>query len=143
VRFLVDAQLPPALARWLTGAGHDACHVEDTGLRDAEDSSIWHHAIETGAVLITKDEDLADRARPGRSSPVVVWLRIGNVSNHALRQWPCPGYPRSSTGSDRASACWKSAEPRSAAGKVRVCTGENRRALQDGHRWGERCDVPA
>ncbi len=29
MRFLVDAQLPPVLARWLCEAGHDARHVED------------------------------------------------------------------------------------------------------------------
>jgi predicted nuclease of predicted toxin-antitoxin system len=27
VKFLVDAQLPPALARWLCEAGYDAAHV--------------------------------------------------------------------------------------------------------------------
>lgn len=34
MRFLVDAQLPPALARWLTERGHDAVHVLDLGLGD-------------------------------------------------------------------------------------------------------------
>jgi predicted nuclease of predicted toxin-antitoxin system len=32
MRFLVDAQLPPALARWLAEKGHDARHVADVGL---------------------------------------------------------------------------------------------------------------
>lgn len=27
MRCLIDAQLPPALARWLTAEGHDASHV--------------------------------------------------------------------------------------------------------------------
>ena len=34
MKFLVDAQLPPALARRLREAGHEAQHVEDIGLRD-------------------------------------------------------------------------------------------------------------
>jgi predicted nuclease of predicted toxin-antitoxin system len=50
VKFLVDAQLPPALARWLGEAGYEAAHVEDVGLRDAEDSAIWAHALESGEV---------------------------------------------------------------------------------------------
>jgi Domain of unknown function (DUF5615) len=29
VKFLIDAQLPPALARWLQEASHEAVHVED------------------------------------------------------------------------------------------------------------------
>ncbi len=93
MRFLVDAQLPPALARWLSGAGHDARHVEEVGLREAEDSAIWQHALEAGAVLITKDEDFVDRARQCHDAPVVLWLRIGNVSNQALRQWFMPQLP--------------------------------------------------
>ena len=35
--FLVDAQLPPALASWLTQQGHTAQHVDDLGLSNAED----------------------------------------------------------------------------------------------------------
>jgi predicted nuclease of predicted toxin-antitoxin system len=90
VRFLIDAQLPPALARTLTAAGHEAAHVEDVGLREAEDSPIWHHAAATGAVLVTKDEDFIGRSRQDAGGPVVVWLRIGNASNRALEQWFLP-----------------------------------------------------
>ncbi|WP_196502044.1 DUF5615 family PIN-like protein [Aestuariivirga litoralis] len=32
MRFLVDALLPPALARWLAEQGHDALHVNDRNL---------------------------------------------------------------------------------------------------------------
>jgi predicted nuclease of predicted toxin-antitoxin system len=44
VRFLVDAQLPPAVARWLTEEGHDAQHVFDLGLHQATDRAIWAKA---------------------------------------------------------------------------------------------------
>jgi predicted nuclease of predicted toxin-antitoxin system len=37
VKFLVDAQLPSALAGWLREVGHEAAHVEDVGLREADD----------------------------------------------------------------------------------------------------------
>jgi predicted nuclease of predicted toxin-antitoxin system len=94
VHFLVDAQLPPALADWLSEAGHDASHVESVGLRDAEDSAIWQHALTSSAILITKDEDFADRARQSRKAPVIVWLRVGNSSNRALRQWFMPQLPQ-------------------------------------------------
>lgn len=94
MRFLVDAQLPPALADWLTEAGHQAQHVEEVGLRDSEDSPIWRYALENQAVLLTKDEDFAERARQGRTTPVIVWLRVGNVSNRALHQWLMPQLPQ-------------------------------------------------
>jgi predicted nuclease of predicted toxin-antitoxin system len=57
VKFLVDAQLPPAVARWLRDAGHDAQAVREAGLREAEDDAIWKHALAAGAAIITKDED--------------------------------------------------------------------------------------
>lgn len=45
-------------------------------------------------ILITKDEDFADRARQSRNAPVIVWLRIGNVSHRALREWFVPQLPQ-------------------------------------------------
>jgi len=46
MRFIVDAQLPPALARFLESHGPDAAHVADIGLRAADDSSIWLYALQ-------------------------------------------------------------------------------------------------
>jgi predicted nuclease of predicted toxin-antitoxin system len=48
VKFLVDAQLPPALARWLTEAGYEAQAVREIGLREADDGAIWRHAEANG-----------------------------------------------------------------------------------------------
>ncbi len=87
MKFIVDAQLPPALALWLREAGHDAQAVQEVGLRDADDSAIWSYALTNAAVIITKDEDFPIRAQRIDESPVIVWLRIGNTSNRALRQW--------------------------------------------------------
>lgn len=88
MNFLVDAQLPPALAVWLRAAGHAAAHVQDVGLRDADDGLIWDHALRTSAAIVTKDEDFAARAAyTTDTAPVVVWLRVGNTTNRALRAW--------------------------------------------------------
>lgn len=38
MRFLIDAQLPVALARWLAAGGHEAAHVGDLGRRDRPQS---------------------------------------------------------------------------------------------------------
>jgi predicted nuclease of predicted toxin-antitoxin system len=94
VKFLVDAQLPPDVARWLRDAGHDAQAVRAVGLRDADDGEIWQHALATGAAVITKDEDFPIRAQQTDASPVIVWLRIGNTSNHALQLWFMPQLPQ-------------------------------------------------
>lgn len=90
MNFLVDAQLPPALALWLIQQGHTAAHVGDLGLCEAEDNEIWNHALSAGAIIVTKAEDFAERTTRTTSGPVIVWLRIGNASNRALMLWLFP-----------------------------------------------------
>jgi predicted nuclease of predicted toxin-antitoxin system len=71
MRFLVDAQLPPALGQLLKAAGYECEHVSDVDLGGADDAPIWSYAAACGAILLTKDEDFASRraARPdGRSA---------------------------------------------------------------------------
>lgn len=83
MRFIVDAQLPPALARRLEVLGHHAEHVADRGMTSASDGAIWSYAITVGAVIVTKDEDFAVR-RLLIGGPAIVWLRIGNSRRIAL-----------------------------------------------------------
>jgi len=94
VKFLIDAQLPPALAHWLREAGCDAQAVREVGLRDADDSAIWRYAEGNDCVIVTKDEDFALRVQAGGGGPGVVWLRVGNTSNAMLRAWLIPQVPR-------------------------------------------------
>ena len=85
MRFLVDAQLPPALARWLSTAGHPSEHVADIGLAAAPDTVIWEYAARSSAVIVTKDQDFAVlRIVSDAPSPSVVWLRVGNSRRTAL-----------------------------------------------------------
>ena len=85
MRFLIDAQLPPALARHLVALGHEAEHVGDVGLLTASDERIWDHATAVGAVLVTKDEDfVTKRALSKHGGPAVIWVRIGNTTKQAL-----------------------------------------------------------
>ena len=93
MRFLVDAQLPPALVRFLQERGYDAAHVADVGLRDAEDGAIRQYAIRSKTVVLTKDEDFAAHAVWQRQPPIVVWVRVGNCSNRALLAWFEPLLP--------------------------------------------------
>lgn len=86
MKFLVDAQLPPALARAIAEHGHDAVHVSDLGLQSANDLVIWNEAVRLGSVIVSKDEDFVTRRIGRPPAPPVVWVRIGNVSRrHLLR----------------------------------------------------------
>jgi predicted nuclease of predicted toxin-antitoxin system len=82
--FLVDAQLPPALARWLNGRGHAVEHVVDLSLERATDTAVWVYAAQTGAVVVTKDEDFATRRQLTSDGPPIVWIRFGNTTNPEL-----------------------------------------------------------
>ncbi len=93
MRWIIDAQLPPALAQLLQQRGHEAEHVNDAGLRQTEDDTIWQRALADGAIIITKDEDFPIRASVSRLAPCIVWLRMGNASRRALFAWLEPRLP--------------------------------------------------
>jgi predicted nuclease of predicted toxin-antitoxin system len=84
IRFLIDAQLPPGLAQRFAARGCATEHVNRIGLGTAGDGAIWRHAAQTGATLVTKDEDFVVLAERDSIGPQVVWIRIGNISNDAL-----------------------------------------------------------
>ncbi len=84
MEFLVDAQLPPALARFLREVfGVDASHVDDLGHRESSDSTIARLARERNAVVVSKDEDFFRLARMGEV-PGIVYVTCGNVTNAVL-----------------------------------------------------------
>ena len=85
MKFIVDAQLPPGLCRWLEARGHIAQHVSELGLGGASDNSIADLVEADGAVLISKDEDFLVLRHPDRF--VFLWLRCGNATNRALAEW--------------------------------------------------------
>jgi len=91
--FLIDAQLPVAIARWLAAQGHRASHVSAIGMQSASDDEIWSYAHIRGAVIVTKDQDFADKRILAGSGPVVVWVRLGNSRNSALIAWLERGFP--------------------------------------------------
>lgn len=69
-------------------------HVEELGLRHSDDTDIWDHALLHQSVIITKDEDFVHRFRQGKAAPVIVWLRVKNVSRKALLEWFEPLLPQ-------------------------------------------------
>lgn len=85
MKFLVDAQLPPALCLWLAERAGDAVHVADVLEGETPDLTIAAYATAECRVLVTKDDDFALR----HSAPdlQILWLRIGNASNRRLSSW--------------------------------------------------------
>ncbi len=93
MRFLVDAQLPPAFAQFLEAQGHEARAVREVGLREADDAAIWAFAETGGWIIVSKDEDFPERVPHSPSGPQIVWLRIGNSTRRTLLAWFAPLLP--------------------------------------------------
>jgi len=74
VKFLIDNQLPMALARYLRRKGFDCEHVLENGLAEASDAQLWSYATANGRMIITK------------VNSQLVWVRLGNCRTRALLQ---------------------------------------------------------
>jgi predicted nuclease of predicted toxin-antitoxin system len=90
VKFLVDENLPVALARWLNERGHEALHTSAIDLNASADGRLASYALRAGAVIVTKDKDFLVISTTG---PRVIHIRSGNLSSQALlsvceRVWP-------------------------------------------------------
>ena len=82
--FLIDNQLPAALSRHLTQAGHNSVHVADAGLDSADDRTIRSYAAANGHGIVSKDEDFFYLAVGDPLGPQLVWVRLGNCRTHIL-----------------------------------------------------------
>jgi predicted nuclease of predicted toxin-antitoxin system len=93
LNFLVDAQLPPAVARWISARGHQATHVFHAALAKAHDPDVWDHARQRNAIIVSKDEDFVDRWLLDPTPVALIWIRKGNCSNRVLLAWLEPLWP--------------------------------------------------
>ena len=84
MKFLVDQQLPLALARFIASQGHSAEHVGDLGLKEADDAVIWRQAGARELVIVSKDEDFTFLAHVSGRAGKLVWVRIGNCRKQVL-----------------------------------------------------------
>lgn len=84
----IDAQLSPALARWVSEHFEDieATAVRELGLSDAEDIEIFEAACQAQAVVMSKDGDFVDLVHRRGSPPQMLWIRCGNTSNAQMRE---------------------------------------------------------
>ncbi len=82
----IDAQLPPAMAVWMTeDHGVEASTLHPLGLRQAEDDEVFDAMRTAGAVIASKDEDFVDLVTRLSPPPQLLWITCGNVTNRVLR----------------------------------------------------------
>lgn len=85
MKFLVDAQLPRRLARFLQREGHDAIHTLDLPQRNrTKDPVILTVAEDEARIVITKDADFVDTYILSRRPSRLLVVTTGNISNQEL-----------------------------------------------------------
>lgn len=85
LRFIVDTQLPPLLATYLTSKGNDSIHT--TFFKDGhllQDSEISVIAKNENRIIVTKDNDFLERYALYGAPPKVLLLQYGNIKNSEL-----------------------------------------------------------
>ena len=84
MKFLVDNQLPAAVAEYLRKRGFDCQHVLEAGLSAALDSDICRYAEVQGHIIISKDEDFIYFAKKPEAKIKLIWVRLGNCRTSAF-----------------------------------------------------------
>ena len=84
MKFLIDNQLPPALARHFQLRGYSASHVEDVGLGAADDRAIRAYAQLHDFVIVSKDQDFVYLTLSDPTGPPLLWVRLGNCRTPLL-----------------------------------------------------------
>ena len=83
----IDAQLSPALARWLSQQFNlVVLSVQELGFRSAVEPEIFFAAREANAVVLTKDQDFVHLLERHGAPPKVLWVTCGNTSNARMRE---------------------------------------------------------
>ena len=82
----IDAQLSPAIAKWINlELGFSAKAVRELGLREATDEQVFLAARKEMAIVMTKDADFPRLLEEKGSPPKVIWLTCGSTSNAHLK----------------------------------------------------------
>ena len=85
MKFIVDAQLPRRLARFLQDSGYDAIHTLDLPQRNATpDSNINALSIAQERIVITKDSDFVDSFLTIQQPYKLLLISTGNIKNAEL-----------------------------------------------------------
>ncbi|MFH1098032.1 MAG: DUF5615 family PIN-like protein [Candidatus Desantisbacteria bacterium] len=87
MKIWVNAQLPPAIANWISeNFNVEAVAVRELNLREATDLEIFTAARNASAIVMTKDSDFVELVNIHGTPPQVIWLTCGNTTNARLRE---------------------------------------------------------
>ena len=84
MRFLVDMNVSPKIAAVLRQEGHDAIHLSELGLGDADDVDVFARAAAESRIVVTFDLDFGEivaASATGHTSVLLFRLRSMRFDN--------------------------------------------------------------
>lgn len=85
MKFIIDAQLPFALTRYLEQKGFDVIHTDDLPNKEyTTDNEIREISVKENRIVITKDSDFLDSFYVNSIPPKLLLVSTGNIKNKAL-----------------------------------------------------------
>jgi predicted nuclease of predicted toxin-antitoxin system len=85
IKFIVDAQLPYRLKRWITEQGYDTIHTLDLPLKSlTADITIAELALLENRIVISKDTDFLKLNILHQKPEKLLMLSTGNIVNSSL-----------------------------------------------------------
>ena len=85
MKFLVDAQLPVRLKKFIASKGFEVVHTDDLPLKDkTPDSLIRKLALEKEFIIVTKDNDFLDSHLLHQQPAKMLMITTGNIVNKEL-----------------------------------------------------------
>jgi predicted nuclease of predicted toxin-antitoxin system len=87
MKFIIDAQLPYVLCKFLNENKHDSIHAMDLRNKDfSTDKEICEYAQNEDRIVITKDYDFIDSHILKNNPEKLLWITTGNIKNIELIQ---------------------------------------------------------
>jgi len=87
VKFIVDAQLPKRLARFIQESGYDCLHTQDLPEGNStSDAEINELSLREQRIVITKDADFVQSFLLQHKPYKLLLISTGNIRNSALEE---------------------------------------------------------
>ncbi len=85
MKFIIDAQLPFVLSKYLENIGFDVVHTDNLPNREfTTDNEIRELSVIEKRIVITKDSDFLDSFYVKGVPPKLLLVSTGNIKNKAL-----------------------------------------------------------
>lgn len=80
MKLLLDENLSRRVVPFIQDNYPNSSQISLLALEQADDKTIWQHAIDNDFIITTKDADFYEMSMLYGQPPKIIWLKIGNQS---------------------------------------------------------------